>query len=370
MATDYYKLLGVAATASADELKKAYRSLARDLHPDRNPDDPDAEAKFKEVAHAYETLSDPERRAQYDRFGPDGAAAGFGGVAGGVGDIFEAFFGQGSPFGGGGGQAQAPSRKGSDLEALVEVAFEEAVLGSTKDVSVRTAIPCDTCEGVGAESEADVIVCDQCAGRGVVQQVRQSILGQMMSSVGCTSCAGTGERIQKPCVTCAGDGRVITEKTYTVDIPAGVDSGTTLRLTGRGAAGLRGGGFGDLYVQIRVEPHATLRRDGHNLVDEFHIPMTIAAIGGHLKYETLEGTEDMVVPAGTQTGRVFRLRGRGVPSVRGRGRGDLVVHIVVDVPSELDARQGQLLRELAALRDEDVAPEGKGWLSKIKSAFS
>lgn len=371
MATDYYELLGVSADASADEIKKAYRAMARRLHPDRNPDDPEAEARFKEIAHAYETLSDPERRAQYDRFGADGPGASpFSGMSGGMGDIFEAFFGQGSPFGGQSSAGSPPSRRGSDLEASVDVSFEDAVLGSTRDVAVRTAVPCETCEGIGADSAADIVTCEQCGGRGVVQQVRQSILGQMMSTAPCAPCSGTGERIQVPCGTCSGDGRVITEKTYTVDIPAGVDSGTTLRLTGRGAAGMRGGGFGDLYVQIRVLPHATLRREGHNIVDEFHIPMTIAALGGHLKYETLEGTEDMVVPAGTQTGRVFRLRGRGVPSVRGRGRGDLVVHIVVDVPGELDARQAQLMRELAAMRNEQVAPEDKGLLSKIKSAFS
>lgn len=371
MATDYYELLGVSRDAPADEIKRAYRSLARELHPDRNPDDEAAEARFKEVANAYETLSDPERRAQYDRFGADGPGGSpfGGGGAGGVGDIFEAFFGQGSPFGGQ-QQSAGSHRQGSDLEVVADVEFEEAVLGTSKDVTVRTAVPCVTCEGVGAEPGTDVATCEQCGGQGVVRQVRQSILGQMVSTVGCPGCGGTGEVVFNPCVACSGDGRTITEKTYTVDIPPGVDSGTTLRLTGRGAAGIRGGGFGDLYVQIRVNPHATLRRDGHDLVDEFHIPMTVAALGGHLKYETLETTEDMIIPAGTQTGKVFRLRGRGVPSVRGRGRGDLLVQVFVDTPTKLDSEQETLLRGLASRRSEDVAPEGKGWLSKIKSAFT
>lgn len=370
MATDYYELLGVSKGASGDEIKRAYRGLARELHPDRNPGDAEAEAKFKEVAVAYETLSDPERRAQYDRFGPDGPGGNpFGGGGGGVGDIFEAFFGQGSPFGGA-QQSAANHRQGSDLEVVADVEFVEAVLGASKDVTVRTAVPCETCEGVGAEPGTDIATCEQCGGQGVVRQVRQSILGQMVSTVGCPGCGGTGEVVFHPCHSCSGDGRTITEKTYTVDIPPGVDSGTTLRLSGRGAAGIRGGGFGDLYVQIRVNPHATLRRDGHDLIDEFHIPMTIAALGGHLKYETLESTEDMVIPPGTQTGRVFRLRGHGVPSVRGRGRGDLLVQVFVDTPVDLDADQESMLRNLAARRSEDVAPEGKGWLKKIKSAFT
>jgi len=368
MATDYYELLGVSQSASADEIKKAYRTLARELHPDRNPNDAEAEARFKDVATAYETLSDPERRAQYDRFGPDGMQGNpFGG--GGVGDIFEAFFGQGSPFGGG-QQSAGAHRQGSDLEVVADVEFVEAVLGASKDVSVRTAVPCETCEGVGAEPGTDVSTCEQCGGQGAVRQVRQSILGQMVSTVGCPGCGGTGEIVFNPCRSCSGDGRTITEKTYTVDIPPGVDSGTTLRLTGRGAAGIRGGGFGDLYVQIRVKPHATLRREGHDLIDEFHIPMTVAALGGHLKYQTLEGTEDMVIPPGTQTGRVMRLRGQGVPSVRGRGRGDLLVQLYVDTPTDLDGEQESILRNLAARRAEDVAPEGKGWLNKIKSAFT
>lgn len=370
MATDFYELLGVSKDASADEIKRAYRGLARELHPDRNPGDADAEARFKEVATAYETLSDPERRAQYDRFGPDGMQGNpFGGGAGGVGDIFEAFFGQGSPFGGG-QQSPQNNRQGSDLEVVADVEFEDAVLGSTKDVTVRTAVPCETCEGVGAEPGTDIATCEQCGGQGVVRQVRQSILGQMVSTVGCPGCGGTGEVVFNPCRACSGDGRTITEKTYTVDIPPGVDSGTTLRLSGRGAAGIRGGGFGDLYVQIRVNPHKTLRREGHDLIDEFHIPMTVAALGGHLKYETLESTEDMVIPPGTQTGRVFRMRGRGVPSVRGRGRGDLLVQVFVDTPVDLDKDQESMLRDLASRRSEEVAPEGKGWLKKIKSAFT
>jgi len=367
VATDLYELLGVSRDVSAEELKRAYRKRAQELHPDRNPDDPEAEARFKEVAQAYETLSDPERRDRYDRFGDERGGAQMGGA--GFGDIFSAFFGEGSPFGGA-TQGRAASRQGSDQEVVVDIDFVDAVLGSAQEVTTRTAIPCDTCEGGGAAAGTSASTCGQCGGAGAVRQVRQSILGQMVSTATCPVCVGTGEIIADPCVDCEGDGRLITDKTYTIDIPAGVDSGSTLRLTGRGAVGIRGGGFGDLYVQIRVRPHERLWREGNDLIDEFHIPVSMATLGGHLKYETLEGEEDLVIPAGTQSGRVFRLRGNGVPSVRGRGRGDLLVRIAVDTPTELTADQSELMRLFAEARGEEVAPAGKGFFDRIKSAFT
>ena len=369
MSTDYYELLGIPRTATPEELKKAYRGLARDLHPDRNPGDAEAEARFKEIAVAYETLSDPQRRAQYDRYGATGnnPGAGFGG--GGLNDIFDAFFGGGNPFGGGTQTAQA-RRQGPDLEVVVDVAFEEAILGGAKEFSTRTAIPCEPCEGSGSEESGGVTRCAQCQGQGLVREVRQSILGQMMSTVECPACSGSGELVEDPCLTCSGEGRNITEKTYTVDVPAGVDSGSTLRLTGRGAAGVRGGGFGDLYVKIRVEPHERFRREGNDLISELNVPFTVATLGGLVNFETIDGAEDLVVPAGSQPGRVFRLRGRGVPQVRGRGRGDLLVRLVVETPTDLTETEERLLRELAASRGDDVAPAERGWFSRIRSAFT
>ncbi|MBA3283255.1 MAG: molecular chaperone DnaJ [Acidimicrobiia bacterium] len=370
MTTDYYDLLQIERSASSDEIKRAYRVAARRYHPDNNPDDAQAEARFKEVATAYEVLSDPSKRRHYDQFGADGPRAGdpFGGAGGGLGDIFDAFFGgSGGGFGGGGRSGPAA---GPDLEAAVEIDFEAAVFGATEEVSVRTAVPCETCEATGAEAGTRAEQCSQCGGAGQVRQVRQSILGQMVTAVACPVCRGAGEVIAHPCEVCSGDGRNITEKTYTVDIPAGVDTGSTLRLTGFGAVGARGGGRGDLYVQVRVRRHDRFQRDGDDLVHQLHLPVTQAALGAVLTFETLDGTEDLVVPRGTQTGKVFRLRSRGVPHVRGRGRGDILVHIVVDTPSDLHADDEEALRAIAGRRGEDVAPPEKGFLSRIKSAFS
>lgn len=370
MSTDYYELLGVARDASPEELKRAYRTAARQNHPDANPGDHGAEARFKEIARAYETLSDPQKRAHYDRFGADGPGAGdpFGG-AGGFGDLFDAFFGGAGPFGGGGGGRSGPMT-GPDLQAAVQVDFEAAVFGGTEEVEVRTAIACDDCEATGATPGTHAETCQQCGGAGQVRQVRQSILGQMVTAVGCPACGGAGEVIADPCPTCRGDGRIVTDKTYTVDIPAGVDSGSTLRLTGFGAAGIRGGGRGDLYLEVRVRPHERFEREGDHLFHELHLPVTRAALGTTVDLETLDGVESIEVPRGTQTGRDFRLRGKGVPHVRGRGRGDLIVRVVVDTPTELEPEVEEALRAIAAHRGDDVAPPEKGFLGRIKSAFS
>jgi molecular chaperone DnaJ len=377
MATDYYELLGVARNATPDELKKAYRKLARELHPDTNPD-PTAEERFKEINTAYETLSDPERRQRYDMFGADQpgmGGAGFdpfgGGGAGGLGDIFEAFFGGqgGSPFGGGRGGGRGGPPRGADLEVALDLEFTEAVFGVSREMSVRVPVTCSTCSGSGAKPGTSPQTCAQCNGTGQVRRVRQSILGQMVTAGPCTTCHGMGETIAEPCSDCRGEGRKTEERTFTVDVPAGVDSGSTLRLSGRGAAGPRGGQNGDLYVHLRVAADKRFERAGYDLVEELHVPMTQAALGAHLQYETLDGTEDLVLPTGTQTGRVFRLRGRGVPHVNDRGRGDLLVRVVVDTPSSLSDDEEELLRKLAALRGDDVAPQEQGFFSKIRSAF-
>jgi molecular chaperone DnaJ len=372
MATDYYELLEIERDADTNEIKRAYRVAARRYHPDTNPDDAEAEARFKEVATAYEVLSDPEKRRHYDRFGADGpqmGGDGFGFGGGGLGDIFDAFF-NGAGGGGFGGGGRSGPQGGPDLEVAVEIDFESAVFGTAEEVTVRTAVACNDCEATGAKPGTHAERCAQCGGAGQVRQVRQSILGQMVTAVPCPVCRGAGEVISDPCPTCKGEGREVTEKTYTVDIPAGVDTGSTLRLSGFGAVGVRGGGQGDLYVQVRVRPHARFAREGVDLHHELHLPVTQAALGAVLAFETLDGSEELVVPRGTQTGRVFRLRGRGVPHVRGRGRGDLLVRAVVDTPTDLSPEVEDALRSLAELRGDDVAPPEKGFLSRIKSAFS
>ena len=371
--SDYYALLGVPRDASDDDIKKAYRRLARELHPDANPDSPAAHDRFKEVSVAYETLRDPERRRRYDMFGADGARAGagagndpFGGAGFGLGDIFDAFFGGAA--GGFGGRQRGPLR-GQDLELLVELDFEDAVFGTRHGVSLRAPVLCDTCTGSGSKPGTHPSTCTGCGGSGEVRRVRQSLLGQVVTASPCPRCGGLGQEIVDPCPTCRGEGRRTDEKTYEVDIPPGVDDGTQLRLPGRGAAGPRGGPHGDLYLHVRVRPHERFVREGQNIVADVHVSMAQAALGCHLSFDALDGTEDLVVPAGTQNGRVFALRGRGVPAGHGRGRGDLLVRTVVDTPTELTREQQAVLREFAESRGEDVAPTDTGLLSRIRSAF-
>lgn len=370
---DLYEVLGVARSAGSDEIKRAYRRLARQYHPDANPGDDTAAERFKEIAHAYEVLSDPEKRRRYDQFGEAGlgagAGAGAGDVFGGFGDIFEAFFGGGSPFGGGRRSGPAGPPRGTDIEVVADIPFETAVFGGEHKVTVRTAEGCPDCEATGAAPGSAPTPCRECGGSGQVRRVRQSILGQVVTAGQCPRCGGLGQVVERPCPSCGGEGRRIVEKSYTVDVPAGVDSGATLRLPGRGAAGIRGGGHGDLYVHLRVARHPRFERQGVDLVHALHLPVTQAALGVHLPFETLDGVEDLVIPRGTQTGRVFRLRGHGVPHLEGRGRGDLLVQVVVDTPEDLNPEQEELLRQLATLRGEEVAPADTGFFSRIKSAF-
>ena len=371
---DYYALLGVPRNASNDDLKKAYRKLARELHPDATPGNAAAEDRFKQVAHAYEVLSNPETRARYDRFGERGvggagANAGEGFGAGGLGDLFDAFFGGGgNPFGGGAPRGPAGPPRGQDLEVIADVAFEQAVFGATVPVTVRTALRCEDCHGSGAGAGTKPVTCSECNGRGQVQRVRQSLLGQMVTSSACTKCGGFGKVIVTPCPTCNGDGRVITDKTYQVDVPAGVDTGSTLRLTGRGAAGPRGGGVGDLYVHVRVGEHERYRRENDDLVTDLPVSIAQAALGTRFTLPTLDGDEEIVVPTGTQPGREFVLRQRGVPRLKGRGRGDLRVRVRVVVPTKLSDFETELLKKLADSRGEEVQSE-HGLLSRFKSAF-
>lgn len=370
MATDYYELLGVPRTATEQELKRAYRQLARKYHPDANPDDPEAEAKFKEIAVAYETLSDAERRAHYDRFGADGPSMGGGGdpFGGGLNDIFEAFFGGGGSMFGGGQRGPSGPQRGPDLEAKAEVAFEAAVFGGTTSVTVVTYVGCDTCDASGCQKGTHPSRCAECGGAGQVRRTRQSFIN-MVTVVACPSCNGQGQRIEHPCADCHGDGRRKDQRTFEVAVPAGVDDGTTLRLTGLGALGLRGGPAGDLYVHLHVAPHETFIRDGVDLVYPLHISMAQAALGVHLDIATLEGEEKVEIAPGTETGKVIRFRHKGVPRVQGRGRGDLRVHVMVATPTDLTPEQADLLRKFAELRGEAVAPADSGLLSRLKSAF-
>ncbi len=376
---DLYGVLGVSRGASDDEIKRAYRKLAREHHPDLNPGDAAAEEQFKQLTLAYETLADPEKRRRYDTFG-DAAVGGGGGQdpfggfgGGGLGDLIDAFFGGGAP----NGRSRAPggSPRGSDLETILDLEFVEAVFGADREVSIRAAVTCETCSGSGAAAGTRPTTCSTCGGTGELRRVRQSILGQMVTSAPCHRCGGLGQEIASPCETCRGEGRVTRQRAYTVDVPAGVDHGATLRLEGRGAAGPRGGPPGDLFVHLRVGSHPRFTREGSDLVSVLHVPSTAAALGVDIPFETLDGTEVLQVAPGTQTGREVRLKGRGVPELRRvyrRGeqvRGDLIVRIVVDTPTGLTPRQEDLLRQLAAERGEAVAPPDPGLLGRIRSAF-
>jgi molecular chaperone DnaJ len=373
---DYYELLGVPRTASAEELKKAYRRRARDLHPDANPDNPNAAEQFKELSKAYAVLSDDDQRARYDRFGEAGVGGNgganfedmFGG--GGLGDIFEAFFGgSGSPFGGGRRGPSGPPR-GQDMEVVITVDFEQAVFGAQIPVELKLPQRCETCDGSGAGEGTKPVTCSECDGAGQVRRVRQSVLGQMVSSSPCPRCGGLGEVITTPCASCRGEGRVTADKTYNVDVPAGVVDGSTLRLSRRGAAGPRGGTEGDLYVHLRVRSHDRYRRVDDDLVTDVPISIAQASLGTKINLTTLDGDEDLIVPPGTQPGHEFVLRGRGVPRLQQRGRGDLRAIVRVEVPTKLDGEERELLKRFAAGRGEEVGEFSGGLFSKIKSAFS
>jgi len=367
---DFYEVLGVSRTATDADLKKAYRQLARQHHPDANDGDPESEERFKEISLAYETLSDPQKRSVYDRYGIDGlrsaAASGNDPFGGGLSDLFDAFFG-GNPFGG--GRAQSGPPRGADLEAMVDVPFETAVFGGEVSVTLNTLVGCETCSSTGASAGTQAVQCTECGGSGQVRRVRQSILGQMVTASACSRCGGTGEIIATPCTVCRGEGRVAEERVYTIEVPAGVDHGATLRLTGRGAVGPRKGAPGDLYVHLRVAAHERFERQGDDLVMRLPIGLAQAALGAEIDIETLDGDEHIVVPAGTQTGRVFMFRGKGVPKLRGRGRGDLAVQVNIETPSDLSEEQAELLRQFAEMRGESVAAPETGLFSKIRSAF-
>lgn len=374
VATDYYELLGVGRDASDEDLKRAYRRLARELHPDANPGDREAEERFKQVTVAYETLRDPERRQRYDRFGPEGARAGAGGAADpfgfgvNLGDIFETFFGQQQGgYAGGGRGARPGTRRGSDAEVMLDLSLSEAAFGCERELTVTLPVSCDTCAGSGARPGTTPATCPECRGSGQVQRVRQSFLGQMVTSSPCTRCHGLGEIIASPCGDCRGEGRVTRERTLTLDVPAGVDDGATLRVSGEGPAAVRGGVPGDLYVHLRVAAEPGLERNGTDLVTSVSISFPQAALGTTVEVPSLEGPVELTIPAGTQSGSTQRIAGKGVPRLRSRHRGDLLVTVVVETPTKPSKEEDELLRQLAELRGEAVTPPDHGLLSRLRS---
>ena len=389
MSQDLYDLLGVPRDADADAIKKAYRKLARQLHPDVNPD-PETQEKFKEVSRAYEVLSDPQKRAAYDRGGDPFGGAGAAGFGQGAGfsftDIMDAFFGGGA--GGAGGQGRGPRprvRRGQDALIRLEVELAEAAFGVTRELKVDTAVTCETCHGDGAAPGSTPITCETCRGAGEVAHVQRSFLGEIRTLRPCAACRGFGTIIPDPCRECSGEGRVRSRRTLTVKIPAGVDTGTRVQLTEQGEVGPGGGPPGDLFVEIHVAPHKTFTRHGNDLHCTVSVPMTAAALGTTLTVPTLEadtGGDDpdlerefaLEIRPGTQSGTSQTMKARGVPGLRGSGRGDLIVNVVVDTPTRLDERQEELLRELAAIRGEEspdgnVRPAHKSVFGRLRDAF-
>ena len=367
---DFYELLGVQRGASGEEMKRAYRKLAMKLHPDRNPGDKAAEAKFKELSEAYEILKDDQKRAAYDRFGhaafengSGGAGGGFGFAnAGGFADIFDEMFGD--FVGGRGGQGQG---RGSDLRYNLEITLEEAFKGKQTSVRVPTLTACEICHGSGAQAGSKPVSCATCKGHGRVRAQQ----GFFTIERTCPSCQGAGRVIEKPCRNCAGQGRVRKEKTLSVNIPPGVEDGTRIRLAGEGEAGLHGATAGDLYAFISVTPHAFFQRDGANIFCRVPIPFTTAALGGAIEVPTVEGSRTRVtVPPGTQSGHQFRLRGKGMTVLRSAVRGDMYIQAIVETPVNLTKRQQELLREFEeAGENRKTNPESEGFFARVKEFF-
>lgn len=370
---DYYELLGASKGASDKELKSAFRKMAMKHHPDRNPDDAAAEAKFKEINEAYEVLKDPQKRAAYDQYGHAAfeqgggfGGGGFGGGAGGFSDIFEDIFGEmmGGGAGRRGGGARSGGReRGADLRYNMEVSLEDAYNGKSAEISVPTAVSCDTCSGSGAKPGSSPVTCNTCGGVGRVRASQ----GFFSVERTCPECQGRGEAISDPCNDCSGQGRVTKERTLSVDIPAGIEDGVRIRLGSEGEAGARGGPSGDLYIFLSIQPHEFFQRDGADLFCKIPISMATAALGGQFEVACLDSTKSRVkVPEGTQTGKQFRLRGKGMPIMRSSDIGDLYIQVVTETPQKLSKRQRELLEEFEQISSEDNSPESTGFFTRMK----
>jgi len=365
---DYYAILGVPRDAGADDIKRAYRTLARQSHPDANPEDPRAEERFKQVSEAYRVLSDPDARRRYDTYGDaDPRVANMGGF-GDLGDIMDAFFG-GSPFGRTRTRRRTSAVGGDDVGVRAQLTLEEAFGGKKLDLDLVSLQPCERCAGDGCEPGTLRATCAPCAGQGEIRATRQTILGTVVTSRPCAVCDGAGEAPSSPCTTCGGAGRTRRQRSVTVDVPAGVADGMTLRLRGQGEAGVRGGASGDLYLTIAIEPHDVFTRQGDDLVCELPVPLTQAVLGAELPVATLDGERTLRVDPGTQHGTVIRLRGEGMPSLEGRGRGDLLVHVSVEVPTRLGEEERALFERLAEVRGEVVGGEQPGIFRRIRETF-
>ncbi len=382
MKRDYYEILGVSKGASADEIKKAYRKVAMQYHPDRNPGDKSAEDKFKEAAEAYEVLSDADKKAKYDRFGHQafGPGMGGGGRSGGFtaddifsqfGDIFgDSFFGGGGRSSGGGGQARG--QRGSNLRIKMKLNYEEIANGVTKNVKVKKNVVCGTCSGSGAKDRNSVQTCGTCRGSGQVKKVTNTFLGQMQTVTTCSTCNGAGQTVTAKCVTCKGDGKVFGEETISIEIPAGVQEGMQLSMSGKGNAGERGGPNGDLIIQIEEEAHPELQRDGLNLAYDLYISFPDAAFGTNIEVPTIDGRAKIKIPAGTQSGKIFRLKGKGFPEVQGYSRGDQLVYVNVWTPQELSSEEKNLLEKLNKSSNFKPRPDksNKSFFERVKEAFN
>ncbi len=384
---DYYEVLGVSKGASTDEIKKAYRKVAMQYHPDRNPGDKAAEEKFKEAAEAYEVLSDADKKAQYDRYGHAGMGnSGRGGFGGGSGnmddifsqfgdifgdDIFGSFFGGGQRGGGGRGQ-RARGVKGSNLRVKLKLNYEEIAKGVTKQIKVKKYVPCTTCSGSGAKDKGSVQTCSTCGGSGQVRKVSNTFLGQMQTVTTCPTCNGEGTTITAKCGSCKGEGRVYGEETVSIDIPAGVQEGMQLSVNGKGNAGERGGSNGDLIILIEEEAHKELHRDGLNVVFELHVSFTDLVFGTQVEVPTIDGRAKIKIPAGTQSGKIFRLKGKGFPAINSYEKGDQLIYVSVWTPQQVSSDEKAMLEKLAKSENFQPKPDKseKSFFDKVREMFS